>query len=181
MHCSKRPSVLLAALGLVLAVTVPALAGGYRYLSRDKLQHELADWVGKKVTFTDRLVKVYADPVGGHLLFDTHKVRCAVPVSTDEGVELLRSILGTALKRFDDLGDEFKAARTAAERAVIAEKLFKRWKGKAVVTLFGTVARPEIWGPVDDPSRGDGVVSERVVFVVERAEKPRKRWFEEIR
>ena len=57
--------------------------------------------------------------------------------------------------------------------------LYKVWSNKPIVTVFGTVARADFWGPVADVAKGAGVQTEQITIVVDKVEKPRTRWYEE--
>jgi len=167
--------------GAALLVTTVGDADGYRFVHRDKLNRELKNWVGKKVTTTDKLTMVYPDEFSNHVFFETHYFRCAIPTNNSKGVEYIKTLYAGALKQFKDLREELDKAKSASERNAIVWKIYKRWKEKPIVTMFGTVDRPELWGQVAPAAKSSGVVSERIVFVIDRLEKPRKRWYKEIK
>jgi hypothetical protein len=178
-----RPALFLVALAALAIVARPASSDDERikflFRSREQLHRQLEDHVGKEVTTTDRLVMVYTDAPGGNLFFDTHYFRCAIPASA-EGADYIKKTFAAAKLRFKDLQADMAKASNQDAREAIARKVYARWKEKALVTLFGKIDRPEFWGKVADDAKGAGVASERIVFVVEKAEKPRKRWYDEI-
>jgi hypothetical protein len=177
----RRTRVLLCLFTLVTLLAVPAYSEvQFRFLSREKLSQELKKWVGKKVTVTDRVAMIYTGTYKGHMMFDTHYFRCAIPQGA-EGADYLKDVFKTMKTNFKDLREELKTAKSKSARNEVAKKIYKRWKKKAIVTIFAEVKRPEFWGKVDAAAKGADVVSERIVLVCERAEKPRKRWYKEIK
>lgn len=164
----------------------------YLFMDRVALSQKLKAKVGSKVTTTDRLVMVYSKERDGYIFFDTHYFRCAVK-SNAPGVDYLKKTFDLArtnykdlIKELEDINKKLKNASGAgadsleSQRREVAKRIYKRWKKKALVTLFGRIERPEIWGEVNSDAKGAGVNSERVIFVVEKIETPRKRWFKEI-
>lgn len=165
----------------------------YLFVDRVELSRKLNMKVGNKVTSTDRLVMVYEKQRDGYIFFDTHYFRCAVK-SSAPGVDYLKKTFDLAktqykdlIKELEEINKKLKNARGAgadsleSQRREVAKRIYKRWKKKAIVTLYGRIERPEIWGQVDDAAKGNGNKSERIIFVVDRIEKPRKRWFKEIK
>lgn len=180
---SKRPLfILFATFMMAFAWILPGdlVADGYRFVRREQLNRDLKKWVGKKFTTTDKITMVYTKSVKNHLIFDTTYFRCAIPTS-GEGSDYINTIMDTAKKQYKDLRKELKDAKTESARAAVMKKIFKRWKKLPIVTIFGEVKRPEFWGKVDPSAKGAGVVSERIVLVLDKAEKPRKRWYKEIK
>jgi hypothetical protein len=108
--------------------------------------------VGPKVKTVDEVVAIYPEDhqsSEGFLRFDTYHFRCAIPTSDTEGIALMREL---------------------------EEKRAKGDSTPFLLALSGTVARPEIFGKI---ARGydDGVRPEQIVLVVDKVEKPRRRYF----
>lgn len=176
----RRTRLLLCLFTILALMTLPAESEvKFRFLKREKLAEDLDKWVGKKITVTDRVAMVYKQTYKGHMMFDTHYFRCAIPQGA-KGADYIKDVHKTMKTNFKDLRDEIKKTKSATDRNAIAKKIYKRWKKKAIVTIFAEVKRPEFWGNVDGAAKGSDVVSERIVLVCESAEKPRKRWYKEI-
>jgi hypothetical protein len=177
----RRTRLLFCLFTILSLLTFPAFSEvEFRFLKREKLSRELNKWVGKKVTITDRVAMIYKAGPEGYLMFDTHYFRCAIPAGA-EGVDYIKDVFKTMKTNFKDLREELKKAKTESERNTISKKIYKRWKKKCIVTIYAEVKRPEFWGKVDDGAKGSAVVSERIVLVCEKAEKPRARWYKEIK
>lgn len=127
-----------------------------------------------------------------HVLFATTYFRCAIP--KDKMGTHLSSIWNDAKKGYGDVtkqieevnrkaasdpkgGARLSAAEAAKERRKLYWELYRVWSNKPIVTIYGTVKRADFWGPVDGAASGSGVATEAITIVVDKVEKPRKRWY----
>lgn len=170
---------------IFIALLTPALlapgllqADNYRYMSREKLKAEIKDWVGKGVTCVDRLVMLYDREQQGYIRFDTRYFRCAIK-SSDPTAALLKKAYANATKGFKDLTKKLEEEKDPAKRRELLWEVHKRWKDKPLVKLYGKVDRPKLFGDVKGES--NGVVSELIIIMCDRVEKPRKRFYDEIK
>jgi len=177
----RRPLLLtVLMLGLILPLS-SSQAGGYTFVQVWRLERDLEKWVGKKVTFTDKLAVFYPKAKAGHVFFDTVHFACALPAGDSDGSQYLKDLHAKALTAYSDLRKEMETAKGDEARSRVVWKIYKRWKNKPIVTCFGTVSRKKIWGEVNPDAEGSGVVSERIIIVCDRVEKPRQRWYDEIK
>ena len=152
---ARRAALSLAA-ALILAPF--ALAEGdapksYRFFFPQDLAEKQDEFVGTGVMVVDELCKIWeSQETEGLLRFDTKYFRCAVPNTESESVALLREVQ----KNHDE----------------------KKDSTPPLVAVFGTVSRQALFGPVKG-GKDEGVASEHVVIMVDRCEKPRKRFWDE--
>lgn len=188
---------LLAPLG-VLALAGPAQALYLFYMRQDLdrlIRSKPDDIVGKQVCFTDELTMIWPqvqqrpDTLDGqrHVLFDTTYFKCAIPQNRMEAH--LQSIwddaqkgYGDVLRQLEEINDQLRArqlSETDAQnrRRDLHWQLYKVWSNKPIVTIYGTVARADLWGPVR--GKDQGVATEQISIVVDQVEQPRRRWYEE--
>jgi hypothetical protein len=189
-------------LGLSLVVSGALLARRadaiYRYFSRQSLAWDLENdpdkWLDQDVTVTDELVFVWPQgPTDSadntpHLKFDTLYFRCAVPTSAKG--DHLEAVWEEAKKGAKDIIDRIEEVNDKQRKREISDKdaddkrkalyweLHAHWKNKPIVTLFGKVKRADFWGPVQ--GKEEGVRTEQITIVVDRVEKPRDRWYEDL-
>ncbi len=149
--------------------------------------------VGKKVVVTDELVVIWPEvqkrknTLNGeeYVVFDTTYFHCAVP--TDQMGAHLESIWEDAKKGYEEATKQIEAtneeqrtgkitpSQGADKRRELYWELYRLWSNKPVVTIYGQVDRHEFWGEVR--GKGAGVATETVSIVVDKVEKPRKRWY----
>lgn len=196
-----RPALILTAIA-GLAIGASAAAAGeqiYLFYLRKDLAHTLATQpdtlLGKKVVFTDELIVIWPrrpeerhTTIDGteHVPFDTTYFKCLVPRGAMG--EHLSSIFNDARKGYEEVMKkletvterlrkrELTLAQANADRRRLNWELYRIWSNKPIVTVYGTVDRAELWGPV----QGRGVDTERVVIVADKIEKPRRRWYESL-
>jgi hypothetical protein len=194
---ARRRILFFVPLGLLL-LAAPAHAI-YLFYMREDLDRVIREHpeqvVGKKVVFTDELCVIWPqvqqrpDTLDGqrYVLFDTAKFHCAVP-QNQVGAHLqqiwddAQKGYGDVLKQLEDINDQLRARQMSetdaqTRRHDLYWQLYKVWSDKPIVTVFGTVARADFWGPVR--GRENGVATEAITVVVDRVEKPRDRWYEE--
>lgn len=199
-----KPTRKLAALACLalLALASPAQALYLFFLRVDldaMIKEKPDDIVGKQVVFTDELCVIWPDAqerpssVEGaqHVLFDTTYFHCAIP--KDKVETYLNEVwadaqkgYGEALKELqkvnDDLLEEHRQGRSGDEAAAQAKRkelyweLYRVWKNKPIVTVYGTVTRADFWGPV--MGKDAGVATESITIIADRVERPRERWYE---
>lgn len=186
----------LAALGL-LVLASPAQALYLFYLRRDldiAIRERPDDIVGKQVVVTDELVVLWpeaqerpADLEGNrYVLFDTAFFHCAIPQNKVETYlgEVWADAqkgYGEAQKKLEEINDklldrQMSEADAQAQRRELYWELYRVWRNKPIVTVFGTVARADFWGPVK--GKDAGVATEAITIVADRVERPRERWYE---
>jgi hypothetical protein len=195
----RKALFLLAPLG-VLLLAAPAHAL-YLFFQRRDLEQLLRkdpdQIVGKQVCFTDELsiiwpqVQQRPDTLEGesYVLFDTEMFKCAIPTNRME--THLQSIwddaqkgYGEILTQLEEINDQLRAKQLTEtdaqnKRRELYWALYKVYSNKPIVTVYGTVARADFWGPVDGGAKGAGVATEQITIVVDKVEKPRARWYEE--
>lgn len=153
------------------------------------------DIIGKQVVFTDELIVLWPTPVPArpesldgtaHVLFDTTYFHCAIPQNAVE--TYLNEVWADAQKGYGEAGKKLEEindqllARTLSEgeaqtqRKELYWELYRVWRNKPIVTVFGTVARADFWGPVK--GKDNGVATEAVTIVTDKVERPRERWYE---
>lgn len=160
------------------------------------LQRTPQELVGKQVCFTDELAVIWPEAqerpsrLGGkrHVLFDTAYFRCAVP--QDRMETHLEQIwtdaqrgYGEARKKINEINDELLARKITLTEAQTRRRelyweLYRLWKNKPIVTVYGKVERADFWGGVR--GRDQGVATEAITIVVDRVEKPRDRWYDSL-
>lgn len=143
---------------LILGGLLLSLCGGawaYKYWDRDELSEDLDDQVGTKVKVVDEILSTYPDrqSIPGFFKFDTTHFRCLIPNDKTEAIDHVK--------------------KTATERAQGSRRT------KRLVTLEGTVERKEVYGKVD--GKGSGVSSEQIFLVVDKASRPRARYYKEFK
>jgi len=190
----KALTISVLALALVGLAASPAHAL-YYFFMREDLDRALTDrpetLVGQEVTFTDELVAIWPQSqerpssLSGtrYVLFDTEYFHCAIPENAlgphmSSIWEDAQAGYGDVLERLERINDqahegEISRAEAASQREALYQEIRRVWKNRPIVTLFGTVERADFWGT----TRG-GVQTERLTIVVDRAEKPRRRWYE---
>jgi hypothetical protein len=155
--------------------------------------------VGKQVVVTDELVVLWPevqqrkDRLKGqkYRLFDTTHFRCAVP--SDKMGTHLESIevdartdkkgengYAAAIKQIEDVNErarkrELSPEQANTERRKLYWELHRVFRNAPILTIYGTVQRADFWGPVK--GKANGVGTEIVTIVVDKIEKPRKRWY----
>lgn len=195
----RKPLVVLAAAG-VLLLAAPAHALYLFFQRRDLEQLIRKDpdqIVGKQVCFTDELAVLWPqvqqrpDTLEGerYVLFDTTMFKCAIPANRME--THLQSIWDDAQKGYAEILTKLEAINDQLREKALTEtdaqnqrrelywELYKVYSNKPIVTVYGTVARADFWGPVDGGAKGAGVATEQITIVVDKVEKPRARWYEE--
>ncbi len=188
---------LLAPLG-VLALAAPAHALYLFYMRQDLdrlIRSNPDEIVGKQVCFTDELTMIWPqvqqrpDSLDGqrHVLFDTTYFKCAIPQNRME--THLQSIwddaqkgYGDLLRQLEEINDRLRSRELTEtdaqnQRRDLYWQLYKVWSNKPIVTVYGTVARADLWGPVR--GKDQGVATEQITIVVDSVEQPRRRWYEE--
>ncbi len=142
------------ALALVIfAVSLTGAVWAYDYFDREDLADKLEKNIGTKVRVVDEIVSVYADnqDIDGYFKFDTLHFRCIIADDKTDAIDYVKKT-GTEKK---------KGAR----------------RTKRLVTIQGTVGRPDVYGEVK--GKDSGVVSEQILIVVDTAKKPRARYYRE--
>ena len=192
----RRMFLVGAAVLLTLAITSQADALYLFYMRKD-LAHVMAkspkDIVGKQITVTDEMLIMWPqvqqrpDQLEGQkfVLFDTTYFHCAVPA--DSMGSHLESIWEDAQKGYGEVTTQIEETNVeqakgrmtpsqgADKRRELYWELYRLWSNKPIVTLYGTVARADFWGEVK--GKDQGVATETITIVVDRVEKPRKRWY----
>lgn len=187
-----------AALALLL-LPAPVQALYLFYYRKDlelALANDPASVVDKQVVFTDELMVIWPDAqerpadLDGKqwVLFDTELFHCAIPrdamgTHLAEAGENAAKAYGEVLKDLEAVNDEWHARKISeadaqTRRKDLYWKLLKVWSNRPLVTVFGTVAHADFWGPVVGKQEG-GLATERVTIVADRVERPRRRWYEE--
>ncbi len=188
---------LAGALVALLTLTAWAEDAVYHFYLRKDLEllveNEPDKIVGQQVVFTDELTVIWPEVAERpnevdderYVLFDTTDFHCAVP---EEKLEThLQSIAddarrgyGDITKEIEDINEQERTRKISTSQATEARrnlywKLFRVWKNKPIVTVYGTVRRADFWGDVKGKSQGVG--TERVSIIVDKLEKPRRRWY----
>jgi hypothetical protein len=166
------------------------------YMRKDlahHLEHSPEKVVGKKVVVTDELTVIWPEVqqrknvLDGEdfVLFDTTYFQCAVPTSSMG--KHLQSIFDDAqrgyreaTKKIEEVNEQQRTREISASQANDARRelyweLYRIWSNKPIATIFGKVDRAEFWGPVKGQEAG--VDTETISIVVDRIEKPRRRWY----
>lgn len=185
--------VAVCTLGAVLAAASPAYALYLFYMRQDlrkALDANPDDLVGKQVTFTDRLIRVWPearerpDRLNGqaYVIFDTELFHCAVPES--QVGNHLRPVWETTkvgysakLKELEAINDEILEGKLGPaeandRRTAILWAMKDIWYDMPIVTVMGTVERANFWGPVQGEA-----ATEQVTIVADEVRKPRDRWY----
>jgi hypothetical protein len=183
----------LCALGIVLALTSPAYALYLFYMRQDlrlALDSDPDSLVGKQVTFTDRLVRVWPEArerpnsVGGesYVVFDTEFFHCAVPESRlgthlKSVWETTKTGYAAKLKDLEAINDEILEGKLGPaeandRRTAILWEMKDIWYDMPIVTVMGTVDRAEFWGAVQGAAD-----TEVITIVCDEVQKPRDRWY----
>lgn len=188
----------IAGAGILLAVLATTQAHAlYLFYLRQDLSQVMAETpdeiVGKQVVVTDHMLMVWPaiqqrpDTLDGekYVLFDTTYFHCAVPANAMG--EHLGSIWEDAqkgysaiTKQIEEVNEEQAKGKLTPSQGVEKRRelyweLHRVWKNQPIVTIFGTVDRADFWGPVR--GKAEGVATETMTIVVDRIEKPRKRWY----
>lgn len=143
----------LLILGSVL-LGLCGVAWAYKYWERDELAADLAGQVGERVKVVDEIVSIYPEKqsIAGYFKFDTVHFRCLIPNDKSESIDYVKA---TATKKVEG------SRRT-----------------KRLVVLEATVERREVYGGVG--GKDAGVSSEAIFLVVDKAARPRARYFRDI-
>ncbi|MGE0708567.1 MAG: hypothetical protein AB7N76_22930 [Planctomycetota bacterium] len=189
----------VSALALLLLAARPAEAL-YLFYMRHDLHHliskEPAKIVGKQITVTDELgvlwpeIQQRKDQLKGqkYVLFDTTYFRCAVP--TDKMGTHLEGIVADAKKGYEEVTKqieevnekvrtrELSREQAAQEKRKLYWELYRIHENQPILTIYGTVERGDFWGDV--VGKSDGVGTEVVTILVDKIEKPRKRWYKSL-
>jgi hypothetical protein len=155
------------------------------------------DIVGKQVVFTDELIVVWPSAVATrpesldgnqHVLFDTAYFHCAIPQNAvetylNECWADAQKGYGEAGKKLEEINDALLArsmseSEAQTQRRELYWELYRVWRNKPLVTVFGTVARADFWGPVK--GKDNGVATEAITIVADKVERPRERWYESL-
>lgn len=183
----------MCTLGAVLATASPAYALYLFYMRQDlrrALDANANDLVGKQVTFTDRLVRVWPqarerpDRLKGqaYVIFDTELFHCAVAES--QVGNHLRPVWETTktgytarLKELEAINDEILEGKLGPaeandRRTAILWAMKDIWYDMPIVTVLGTVQRADFWGPVQGEA-----ATEQITIVADEVRKPRDRWY----
>jgi hypothetical protein len=188
----------IAAAALLIAVVATTQADALYlfYLRKDLsriLEETPKDIVGKQVVVTDDVVAMWPeiqqrpDMLDGkkYVLFDTTHFHCAIPA--DSMGEHLGTIWKDAQEGYREVTAQIEEvnrqqakgkltpSQGADKRRELYWELHRIWKNQPIVTLFGTVDRADFWGPVR--GKAEGVATETITIVVDRVDKPRKRWY----
>lgn len=169
----------------------------YRFFLRKDLARLIAEnserAIGQKVVVTDELTVIWPEAqerknvLDGedYVLFDTTYFRCAVPTSA-LGTHL-QSIWEDARRGYAEVIQKIEETNAAEARRELSPseaaerrrqyywELYRVWSNKPIVTIYGTCDRHDFWGQVHGKSQG--VRTEAVTLVVDKVEKPRKRWY----
>lgn len=193
----RAGSTFLAAFG-VLLLAAPAQALYLFYMRQDLdrlIRSDPEKIVGKQVCFTEELAVIWPqvqqrpDTLEGqrYVLFDTTYFHCAIPQNRME--THLQAIWDDAQKGYSETLGKLEEINEQMHTRALSEtdaqnqrrdlywELYKVWSNKPIVTVFGTVARADFWGPVR--GQDQGVATEAITIVVDRVEAPRRRWYEE--
>ena len=185
----------VAALALVV-LAQPAHALYLFYMRKDLaflIHKQPKDVMDKPIVVTDELcvlwpeVQQRKDQLGGskHVLFDTTYFRCAVP--SDKMGTHLEAIQADARKGYEEVTKqiedvnervrkrELSREQAAQEKRKLYWELYRIFSNRPILTIYGTVKRADFWGNVVGKSNGVG--TEIVTIVVDKIEKPRKRWY----
>lgn len=161
------------------------------------IEDEPEEIVGKRVVVTDELALIW--PVADerkneldgteYVTFDTVHFKCLIP--RDDMGEYLESIWADASKGYGEVIEKIEAVNERQRKRELTRdqanedrrrlywELYRVWRNRPIVTVFGKVDRAELWGPIARGAEGS-VDTERVVIVADRAEKPRQRWYESL-
>lgn len=143
----------LLLLGSVL-LGLCGVAWAYKYWDREELAADLAGQVGEKVKVVDEIVSIYPDKqtIEGYFKFGTVHFRCLIPNDKSESIDYVK--------------------KTATERLEGSRRT------KRLVVLEATVERREVYGGVG--GKDAGVSSEAIFLVVDKASRPRARYYREL-
>ncbi|MBL4847572.1 MAG: hypothetical protein JKY65_18800 [Planctomycetes bacterium] len=192
----RRSLICAGALALGFLAAQPADALYLFYMRKDLaylLKKQPKTVIGKKIVVTDEMTVIWPevqqrkDRLKGtkYVLFDTTYFRCAVP--SDKMGSHLESIADDARKGYGAIIEEVEALNTKVQKgemareAAVAERTKLYWRmhrvysNRPIVTVFAKVERADFWGDV--VGRGNGVATEIVTLLVDKIEKPRRRWY----
>jgi len=191
------PALLASAAVLSVLGTTRGEDAAYLFYMRRELEHlvqnEPQKVVGQKVVFTDELVVLWPDvqqrknKLEGKqfALFDTALFSCAVP-TTAMGDHLgsiwqdAQKGYQEALTKIEEVNEQERTRQISSSQAndmrrELYWELYRVWSNKPVLTIFGQVQRADLWGPVR--GKEAGVATESITIIVDRVEKPRRRWY----
>jgi len=192
----RRALICAGALVLGALMAQPADALYLFYMRKDLaylLKKQPKTVIGKQIVVTDEMTVMWPevqqrkDRLNGtkYVLFDTTYFRCAVP--SDKIGSHLQSISDDAMKGYGEVIDEVEAINTkvqkgemareaaAKERSKLYWQMYRVYSNRPLVTIFAKVERADFWGDV--VGKGNGVATEIVTLLVDKIEKPRKRWY----
>lgn len=143
---------------IVLGVILLSMSGSawaYRYWEREALAKDIENQVGEKVRVIDEVISIHPEKqtIPGYFKFDTVNFRCLIPKANSDAIDYVKKV---ATDRPDG------SRRT-----------------KRIVALDARVEREEVYGRVG--GKDGGVRSEVIFLVVDRAFRPRARYFREFR
>lgn len=196
----RRNAVVFTAVLAVGALVASRAEALYLFYMRRDLARIIAETpeqvVGKQVVVTDEVLVLWPDvqerptQLNGqrYVLFDTTFFHCAIPADRMETHlesiwEDARKGYGEAIEKIEAVNKQEHDRELSMEQANEARRnlyweLYRVWSNKPIVTIFGTVDRADFWGPVR--GKNDGVATETVSIVVDRVERPRRRWYESL-
>lgn len=169
----------------------------YLFYMRKELAHLIGEdskkVIGRQVVVTDELLVVWpevqqrATEFNGekYVVFDTTYFHCAVP-SEKMGAHLesiwqdAQKAYGEVTTKIEEVNEQQRTGDITPSQGVelrreLYWKLYAVWKNKPILTIYGTVDRHDFWGAVN--GKGAGVATEAVSIVVDKIEKPRRRWY----
>lgn len=192
----RRGLVCAGALALGFLAAQPADALYLFYMRKDlayALKKQPKTVINKQVVVTDEMTVMWPevqqrkDRLKGtkYVLFDTTYFRCAVP--SDKMGSHLESIADDARKGYGEIITEIEAINTKVQKGEMAREaaskertrlywqMHRVYSNRPILTLFAKIERADFWGDV--VGKGSGVSTEIVTLLVDKIEKPRRRWY----
>ena len=155
---TRRGAFLVAVVACLLSAGV---AQAYSFFFAVELDRHLEKQVGEQVMVVDKLNRIWEhQEVDGYLRFDTERFRCAIPNTETDAIAYLREVQAARTEKVDDEG------KRTSDRTL------------PLIAIYGTVTREPLWGEVKG-GEAEGVVSEQIVIIADKVEKPRARFFDE--
>jgi len=136
-----------------LLLCLPGLASVYKYWERAELAKDLKNQVGQGVKVVDEILTTYSknQTIPGYFKFDTVHFRCLIPNDKIDAIDYVK---------------EVASKKTKGSR-----------REKRLVTIEAKVERKEVYGKVG--GKEAGVTSEAILLIVDKAFKPRARYYRE--
>ena len=137
-----------------LLLCLPGLASAYKYWERAELAKDLKNQIGQEVKVVDEILTTYTknQTIPGYFKFDTVHFRCLIPNDKTEAIDHVK---------------EVASRKTKGSR-----------RERRLVTIEGKVERKDVYGKVG--GKEAGVTSEAILLIVDKASKPRSRYYKDI-